>query len=52
MADVGEVLPSRGAQKLQEGHLNCGDGPFCHVYVVQLGRERWRKGNGVNTRME
>lgn len=44
MADVGEVLPCRGAQQLQEGHLHCVDGVFCHVNVVQLGTERWREG--------
>lgn len=37
MANIREVLPCRGAQQLQEGHLHCGDGVFSHVNVVQLG---------------
>lgn len=44
MANVGEVLPRRGAQQLQEGHLYWADGVFCHVNVVQLGMDRERDG--------
>ncbi len=43
MANVGEVLPCRGAQQLQEGHLHCVDGAFSHVNVVQLGTDGWRE---------
>lgn len=43
MANVGEVLPCRGAQQLQEGHLYCADGVFCHVNVVQLKMDRKRE---------
>lgn len=48
VANVGEVLPRRGAQQLQEGHLHCADGVLCHVNVVQLktggGRDKRKEG--------
>lgn len=44
MAGVGEVLPCRGAEQLQEGHLHCVDGAFAHVHVIQLGADRREKG--------
>lgn len=43
MTVVGEVLSSRGAQQLQEGHLHRADGILCHVDVAQLGGG-WREG--------
>ena len=43
VANVGEVLPRRGAQQLQEGHLHCIDGAFSHVDVAQLRTDRWRE---------
>lgn len=38
MANISEVLPSGGAQQLEEGHLHRADGVFPHVDVVQLRR--------------
>lgn len=38
VANVGEVLPSRRTQQLQEGHLHGADGVLPHVDVVQLRR--------------
>lgn len=38
MANISEVLPSGGAQQLEEGHLHGADGVFPHADVVQLRR--------------
>lgn len=39
MTIVGEVLPSRGAQQLQEGQLYWADAVLCHVHIAQLGAD-------------
>lgn len=51
MTVVGEVLPSRGAQQLQEGHLHWADGILCHIDIVQLGG-RWREGEKSGEKWE
>lgn len=53
MANIGEVLPCRGAQQLQEGHLHCIDGVFFHINVVQLwadGEKHKRREKGLDER--
>lgn len=49
MANISEVLPSGGAQQLEEGHLHCADGVFPHADVVQL-RRALRKAARMNKR--
>lgn len=52
MANVGEVLPRRGAQQLQEGHLHFVNGVVCHVDIVQLGTNRGEREREVRVKKE
>lgn len=49
MANIGEVLPCRRAQQLEESHLHHGDGSVFYIHVVQLGARTPRRA-GNNTR--
>lgn len=50
MANISEVLPSGGAQQLEEGHLHGADGVFRRVDVAEL-RRALSKAARVNKRV-